>query len=209
MKNTALHGSDGTNSPYAGAESSATARRWHPGQQQKVHYEPSVNRNPKSSWGNARLGSSSPIASQAERCGTWGVPLARSRGRHFANPAQLRKCRVTIGHATSWLSADATKRPSLRQGGVAAMTSQAERGIRRSGDYRKAVFLPIARHLRSCAGFTRYIKNACQRYATVEWRLPQSYNPIAPRIDISSHFSLFNLTLTLSKNHFFCHFYVL
>ena len=33
-----------------------------------------------------------------------GVPSARSRGRYSATPAQLRKCRVTIRHATSWLS---------------------------------------------------------------------------------------------------------
>ena len=30
-----------------------------------------------------------------------------------------------------------------------------------------AANLPIARHLRSCAGFTRYIRNVCQRYAPV------------------------------------------
>ncbi|MGN0207033.1 MAG: hypothetical protein ACI4BC_07305, partial [Muribaculaceae bacterium] len=83
------------------------------------------------------------------------TPQAMTAGGHFSNHLPGWKMHACGHH--------------LRQGGVAEMTSQAERSIRRSGDYRKAVFQILARHLRSCAGFIRYIKNACQRYAPVEW----------------------------------------
>ena len=77
-----------------------------------------------------------------------GRTFGTQSGRYSATPAQLRKCRVTIRHATSWLSVRCSARPSAV-----------------GGDYRKAVSLSIARHLRSCAGISTIKRDACQRYA--------------------------------------------
>ena len=63
-----------------------------------------------------------------------------------------------------------TERRGSEEAAQAAFFHPRRPSAQRSPRNTEGVILPIARHLRSCAGFSRYDKNACQRYAPVASR---------------------------------------